>query len=396
MAPPQTFHDHISELRRRLAWVVVVIGGSTAVGYAFRMPIITFLQHPLGAPLFYTSPAGSFNFILKTSTMLGIIIALPLIVYHSIRFVEPALSAPIRRSVIARVIFFATVLAVMGAAFGFFIIVPTSLHFFSGYSSATIKPLISADEYLSFVLGVLVTFGLLFQIPLVVLFINSVKRIRPGKLLKYQRHVVVGAFVLAVILPFTYDPVTQLVMAIPIVFLYYLSVILVWSTNRRAVYEGDVIAEAEMQVMPQVQEPTIAVLSAPKSRAIAAWTTLELEPVLQFTSIELTPQKPVAAENIIALPRDPEPKPVTVANIIEIPREPVPEPASVVAAFAAQSPAVHAIWQTKKGGLKSSHVLRTAVDILKPGTISGQPLALDHHDLMKVSRFNTLDLSSQA
>jgi sec-independent protein translocase protein TatC len=189
----------------------------------------------LGAPLYYTSPAGSFNFALKVAYVLGIFIALPVIVFQLIKFIEPALPIRIKNGFVVKVIVASFLLAVMGSSFGFFIIIPTSLHFFMGYSTTVIKPLISATEYLTFVINIIITFALLFQIPLVVLFINYVKPLKPKDLLRFQKHIIIAAFVLSVILPFTYDPITQFVMALPIVFLYYFSIVLIWFVNRKAV-----------------------------------------------------------------------------------------------------------------------------------------------------------------
>jgi len=277
------------------------------VGYALRKPIISFLQRPLKGPLYYTSPAGSFNFVLKTAGMLGLAISLPLIVYHLIRFVEPALPSPIKRRLILKVVVFSTLLAAMGAAFGFFIMVPMSLHFFSTYASATIKPIISVDEYLSYVISVVVTFAVLFQIPLGVLFINRIKPLQPKKMLKYQRHVVVGAFFLAVILPFTYDPVSQFIMAVPIVFLYYLSVILVWIANRRIVY-AEVVEESVVE--PRVN-PTPSHVARPAS------IPSRLNPVLRLPTVP--GHRPVTA-NVLKLDAPPSPSSFRVnpMNVIDL------------------------------------------------------------------------------
>lgn len=233
MALAQTFHDHIKELRKRILWVVLSIGLCAGLAYGFRVPIINTLQHPLGAPLFYTSPAGSFNFILKLSMVFGLFISLPLMVYHLIRFIEPALPIRVEKRVIVGVISATCFLALAGAAFGFFLMIPMSLHFFGSYASEAVKPLITAEEYLSFVLNHMLTFALAFQIPTVFLFINRIKPLSPKLLLKYQRHVIVGAFGLAVVLPFTYDPLSQFIVAIPVVFLYYVSIVMIWFINRR-------------------------------------------------------------------------------------------------------------------------------------------------------------------
>lgn len=240
MAPAQTFHDHIRELRRRLLWIVLAIGISGGISYVLRVKVIRLLQRPLGATLFYTSPAGSFNFILKLSTLIGLFIALPVIIYQLVRFIEPALPVNIKKRVMATVISASFALALLGIAFSYLYMIPMSLKFFAGYSTDQIKPLISANEYLSYMLGNLIIFALVFQIPLIVLFINWIKPMKPTKLLRYQRHVIVGAFGLAIVLPFTYDPISQFIVAIPIIVLFYLSVGLLWAANRGRIYKGEV------------------------------------------------------------------------------------------------------------------------------------------------------------
>lgn len=227
-----TFMDHIKELRRRFLWVFLAASLSGGVAYIARNRLIEILQHPLARPLYFTSPAGSFNFILKLSVIVGLFIALPVLVYQILRFIEPALPTRIGRSLMAKIVGASFLLAVAGVGFGFFIMIPMSLHFFLGYSTAQIKPLITADEYFSFVLNHMLTFAVAFQIPMIFLFINRIKPLSPRKLLRYQRHVVVGAFALAIILPFTYDPLSQFIVAIPIVVLYYFSILLIWLTNR--------------------------------------------------------------------------------------------------------------------------------------------------------------------
>lgn len=233
MAPSQTFHDHLKEFRRRLMWVMLAIGISGGISFALYKPLVVILQKPLGAPLFYTSPAGSFNFILKLSVIIGMFVALPVMIYHLIRFIEPALPIRIKRKQMIKVIGASFTLAVAGVCFGFFLMIPLSLHFFMGYSSAEIKPLITANEYLTFVLNHMLTFAVVFQIPLIILFINWIKPIKPSQLLKWQRHIIVAAFGISVLLPFTYDPVSQFIVAVPIVGLYYLSVLLLVIVNRK-------------------------------------------------------------------------------------------------------------------------------------------------------------------
>ena len=239
MTPAQTFHDHIKELRRRILWVVLAIGVSAGVSYALRLPIIKILQRPLDSALVYSSPAGSFDFVLKLSMVTGMFVALPVMIYHLIRFIEPALPIEIKRSMIIKIIGSSFVLAIAGIAFGFFLMIPMSLHFFNGFATPEIKPLITAGEYLTFVINHMMTFAIVFQIPLVVMFINWIKPMRPSQLLRYQKFVIVGSLGLAVVLPFTYDPLSQFIVAIPIVVLFYLSAVLLWIVNRGKTYPVD-------------------------------------------------------------------------------------------------------------------------------------------------------------
>ncbi len=231
-----TFHDHVSELRKRLMWVALVVIASALVGYMLREPMLDILQKPLDAPLFYSSPAGSFNFIIRLSTMLGVIVALPFGVYHAVKFLEPALPLKISTSRLVKIIASSTVLALLGIAFSYFYMIPISLHFFQSFSSEEIQPLISANEYLSYTMSNFVIFALIFQIPLIILFINWVKPIKPSKLLKYQRHVIVAAMIISLVLPFTYDPLSQFMVAVPIIALYYFSVALVLVANRNKTF----------------------------------------------------------------------------------------------------------------------------------------------------------------
>jgi sec-independent protein translocase protein TatC len=232
VAPSQTFSAHVQEIRRRLVYIALALFIFSTLGYVFRLPIIRFLQQPIGVPLYFTTPAGSFNFVMQISMMIGFIMALPVLVYQFVRFIEPALPVRLKRWSVIKIMLASCVLAAIGAAFGFFVLIPSSLKFFMGYSSEQILPLISATDYLSYVTNTLAAFAAIFQIPLIFLFINRIKPLKPSKLLKYQRHIVVGSLGLALVLPFTYDPLTMFIIALPMIVLYYLSIILVLIVNR--------------------------------------------------------------------------------------------------------------------------------------------------------------------
>jgi sec-independent protein translocase protein TatC len=228
------FLDHVHEARRRLLWVVISFILSGTAAYILRSKIIAVLQRPLGSSLYYTSPAGGFNFVMEAAFLVAVFITLPVIIYQIVRFVEPALPVKIKNIVLAKLIGSSIILAILGAAFAFYILLPQSLHFFSSYASSSIKPLISTGEYLDFVAGMIITFAIVFQIPLFLLFINRIKPLNPRKILRYQKIVIIGSFVIAVILPFTYSPISQFIVVIPIIFLYYISVLLLAIVNHKS------------------------------------------------------------------------------------------------------------------------------------------------------------------
>jgi sec-independent protein translocase protein TatC len=231
---PQPVIEHLYELRRRIGWSVLALMAGAVAGYLVRGRIIDLVANPLKLPLYYTSPAGGLDFVMRISFMTGAVLALPVLVYNLIRFIEPALgSRRLTRSAIISLILASYALAIGGIVFAYVAILPVSFHFFSEFNIGAIKPLISTSEYFSFISAALLTFAILFQLPLVLLFINNIRRFPPGTLRRYRKHVFIGSFVIALILPFTYDPLTQFVMAIPIVLLYEVSLLFIWLTNRR-------------------------------------------------------------------------------------------------------------------------------------------------------------------
>lgn len=282
MAPSQTFQDHIHEFRRRLFVVACTIGISASLAYVFRDQAIAAIQKPLNEPLFYSAPGGGFDFVLKLSVVIGMFITLPVLIFQLVRFIEPALPRRLKISAIFKVMATSTFLALAGMAFAYFILIPQTLHFFSSFSNGSVKALISADSYLSFVINNLITFALAFQIPLLVLFINWIRPIKPGKLLKYQRHVIVGAFGLAVILPFTYEPIQQFIIAVPIIVLYYLSVILLAITNR----EGRRVKKAVPETIPtfEVRKPLLAPIPVEIEPVLAPMPVLAAAPTMSRIS----------------------------------------------------------------------------------------------------------------
>lgn len=229
--PKRPFSSHVLELRSRFFWCLLLLIIGSVAGYLLQDRLLKFLLSPLNQPLYYTSPAGGFNFTLELSIFFGFVISLPFFVFQVLRFVEPAVSSKTRFSVIF-LLLSTCFLMVLGMLFAYFVSLPAALHFLSKFSSSEVKSLISTSEYFSFVTRYLLGFGLLFQLPLIMVFINKIYRLEFKKLMSFQRWVILIAFIVAAILTPTPDFLNQTIMAVPIILLYQLSVLLVWVINR--------------------------------------------------------------------------------------------------------------------------------------------------------------------
>lgn len=226
----KAFSDHLAELRSRaIACVLSLLIGTTA-GYFLYDELISLLVSPLGRPVFYSSPAGGIDFVIKMCLLFGFILALPVIVYNILRFVEPAFAKKSTRQLFL-LFFFSCLLLFAGIAFGYFVSLPAALYFLSAFSNENVQALISAEEYFSFVARYLLGFGILFQFPLFLIVINSVNRIGVKQLLQKEKWVVLGSFIVAAFLTPTPDVMNQLIMVIPLLLLYQLSIVVIWIIN---------------------------------------------------------------------------------------------------------------------------------------------------------------------
>lgn len=228
----QLFSEHLRELRSRLLSCVFFLVCGTAVGYFWYENLLDILVKPLGQPVFYSSPAGGFDFILKLSLLFGFALSIPVLVYHAFQFIEPVVPQRAPKKTFL-VLVSSGALLIMGVLFAYYVSLPAALYFLSSFTTEGVHALISANEYFSFVTRYLLGFGLLFQLPLVLLVINSVQQVPTKTLLRLEKWVLLLSFVVAAVLTPTPDVFNQLLMAVPLIILYQLSVVLVWLVNSR-------------------------------------------------------------------------------------------------------------------------------------------------------------------
>lgn len=228
------FIEHLLELRRRFFYVALSVAIWSAVAYSVEHQLIEALLKPShGQNFIYTSPIGGINFLFGVCLHIAVILSIPVIVYQFLRYIEPLMEAGS-----ARFIRYGSavsgILAGAGMLFGYFIGLPAALNFLlHQFVTAQIHPLITIEAYLSFVTMYMIGAALMFQVPLIVLFINRIKPLTPQKLFRYERWVILFAVVLALIMNPTPNLYDQIFVAGPIILSYQLSIGIIWWQHRR-------------------------------------------------------------------------------------------------------------------------------------------------------------------
>ena len=229
---PVPFIEHLYELRFRLLIYIVTLIALTALSFYFYPIILQIMLLPINQKLFYTSPGGGLDLMIRLSLLAGFIFSLPMLLYQTFKFIEPSL--PLNHNLKTfNLILSSFVLTVLGLAFAYFISLPASLYFLSNFSSDQIQALITTNEYFGFVSRYLLGFALFFQLPLILFLINNIYSIKVSAILKFQKYVIVLSFILAAILTPTPDFINQAIMAAPLIALYYFSTFILYLTNRR-------------------------------------------------------------------------------------------------------------------------------------------------------------------
>jgi sec-independent protein translocase protein TatC len=176
-----------------------------------------------GDKLIFTGLPEAFFTYLKVALLSGIILAAPVIFYEFWMFVAPGLYDKEKRLMVP-VVVLSTIFFVGGAFFGYFIVFPFGFKFFLGFASEIIRPLPSMREYLSFASKLLLAFGLVFELPLIITFLAKLGMVSVSFLKKNRKYALLLFFIGAAILT-PPDVVTQVMMALPLILLYEISII---------------------------------------------------------------------------------------------------------------------------------------------------------------------------
>ena len=225
----QSLIEHLEELRKRIIVVVSFFILCSGIGIFLSGPLIRYISDYFkgqGIQIIVTSPLEFISAQLKLALLLGLILCLPIIIYETILFIKPALKNREKRMLL----FFlpaSVLLFVLGLIFSI-VVLKTGLWFLAKLAqSFGVLNLWSLSQLIDFIFTTSLCLGLVFQFPILLLIITKLGIITPESIKGKRRLWYVGIFVIAAVVTPTVDPITMLVVAIPLLFLFEISIILI-------------------------------------------------------------------------------------------------------------------------------------------------------------------------
>ncbi|MGD8697697.1 MAG: twin-arginine translocase subunit TatC [Gemmatimonadales bacterium] len=257
------FLEHLEELRSRLIWISVSVLSLSVLGFflvayfnvigLLKRPFVAAMEDLTASPdftsvipsgqLLFTSPTEPMTVTLKLAFVVGFILSLPIIVFHTWSFLSPALFEKEKKLAVPAVIG-GFVLFLLGVAMAYFLVLPLGLRFLLGFQTQALTPIITIGEYLRFATRLILAFGLIFELPLVSLLLAALGLITADTLKRFRRHAIVGVAIVSSILT-PADVLTMLMMMGPLLILYEISILLVAMVGRRRAEEEFTEATAD-------------------------------------------------------------------------------------------------------------------------------------------------------
>lgn len=232
-----TLIEHIEELRRRLLVALVALTIGVIASFFFSQKVVEYLAMPIGglANLQSIEITENVGVYMKVSLLCGVILAFPVIIYELLMFILPGLRPNEKRAVIGSIPL-VTFFFLGGVAFAYFVMLPSALPFLTEFLGVETNPRLSS--YINFVNNLIFWVGVSFELPLLVYLLARFGAVTPRNLLKFWRQaVVVIAIISAAITP-TVDPVNMSLMMLPLILLYFLSILFAWFAQRGKKKQG--------------------------------------------------------------------------------------------------------------------------------------------------------------
>ena len=236
---PLPLREHFRELRSRVMISMVALLLGSAVCFYFYEEILTFLISPArkvagdDVSIIYTEVTELLSTTVKVSLLGGLVLALPVILYHVVRFVAPGLT-PKERRILFSFLPAALLAFVGGMAFGYFVMIPPALKFLLTFGGDVAEPLIRISNIVNIMIRLLFWLGIAFETPLVMFVLATLGIVNARGFSRFRRLWLVASFIIAAAITPTIDPLNQAIVAGPLIVLYELGVLLARIAGRRS------------------------------------------------------------------------------------------------------------------------------------------------------------------
>lgn len=222
-----SFLDHLEELRWRLIYSLIGLVAGAIICWLFIDFLVDIIllkpARDSGAKLQNLRPFGQLFLYIQVAIIGGIILSLPNLFYQFWKFISPALRRTERKYILL-IVFYSTVCFLVGILFAYYAMLPLTLAFAEQFGAAAIENQFAIDEYISIIISVMLAAGFVFELPMISFFLSKLGIITPELMKKFRKHSIVAILVLAAFLTPGTDPVSQIVLAVPLVFLYEISI----------------------------------------------------------------------------------------------------------------------------------------------------------------------------
>ena len=227
-----TFWEHVEELRRRLLVALLALGAATAASFIFADKVIYLLAEPVGSidALQSIEVTENISVFMRVALLCGVAISMPVILYELLAFILPALKRT-EKSWVYLTVIFGTLFFLAGAAFAYFVMLPSSLQFLIDFLAVETKPRLSS--YINFITSLIFWMGVGFQFPLVIFALAKLNVVSAKALARGWRYGVVAIAVLSAMITPTVDPVNMALLMVPLLVLYALSVFFAYLAGKR-------------------------------------------------------------------------------------------------------------------------------------------------------------------
>jgi sec-independent protein translocase protein TatC len=240
----KTVLEHLDEIRKRLLYSAIGMAVGVAIGFAFVDRVFNFLMRPTrrvlppGTGLVYTDPGEAFSLYIEIALLLGLVIAMPFILFQIWTLLAPLM--PRRSKLLAfAFVVFTTLGFVAGAAFTHYIAFPYMMAFFASFNAPDLVFTPKLNDVFALYLKMLLGMGIVFQMPTAVFFLAKVGLLSARLLWRSFRYALLLIFIAAAAITPTGDMVTQAIFAAPMIGLYLLSIGVAWIFGRPRPDDGD-------------------------------------------------------------------------------------------------------------------------------------------------------------